>query len=92
MGYDLHITRRDEWADPTSGPPIAREDFLAAIAVDPGWVADEHNTDMWLYRPAPGSFPEDERPWLSTDGHDPWLAWQPSGELTTKHPARGSSG
>ena len=33
MGYDLHITRRKDWAD-ESGPEITAEEWLSYIATD----------------------------------------------------------
>lgn len=33
MGYDVHITRRDEWSD-DKGPAITREEWQAVLAND----------------------------------------------------------
>ena len=35
MGYDLHITRRDFWADNGDGVPITLDDWKQYIATDP---------------------------------------------------------
>lgn len=35
MGYNLHITRRDFWADDVEGVPITLEDWKRYIATDP---------------------------------------------------------
>jgi hypothetical protein len=34
MGYDVHITRKEDWADP-DGPAISLEEWLAVVAADP---------------------------------------------------------
>ena len=34
MGYDLHVTRRDFWAD-EDGPRISEEEWLTLVAADP---------------------------------------------------------
>lgn len=39
MGYDLHITRRQDWADP-DGPEITLEDWLEYLTIDPSLEKD----------------------------------------------------
>jgi hypothetical protein len=39
MGYDLHITRRDDWTD-RSGPTIAEAEWRELIAADPELALD----------------------------------------------------
>lgn len=39
MGYDVHITRRDEWYD-EDGPIISRSEWLAYVSSDPEMRAD----------------------------------------------------
>lgn len=41
MGYDLHITRREDWSDPESGPPITRDEFERVVTRDKRFRRDE---------------------------------------------------
>ncbi|MEU1622670.1 hypothetical protein ABZ479_35910 [Streptomyces sp. NPDC005722] len=59
MGYDLHITRRDDWWD-DEGPEIGRQEWEAAVAADPdlvmqpvpdGWAADAFSSASMTTRP-----------------------------------------
>ena len=57
MGYDVHITRRKDWAD-AEGPEISEQEWLAHIAGDPdlaslvciGGNVDAKNPDRPLIR------------------------------------------
>ena len=42
MGYELHITRRDDWAD-DDGPSITLEEWVKYVASDPEMKADAEN-------------------------------------------------
>ncbi|WP_131735729.1 hypothetical protein [Actinomadura roseirufa] len=37
MGYDLHITRKDDWSE-ESGPEISADEWADAVAADPDLV------------------------------------------------------
>ncbi len=62
MGYDLHITRKDDWANP-EGPFITPDEWLALIASDSEleiyengvngpyfveWQGSAENKEQWL--------------------------------------------
>lgn len=42
MGYDLHITRKEFWAD-DGGPEILREEWVALVEADPSIQPDDKN-------------------------------------------------
>lgn len=72
MGYDLHITRRTEWCDPDSGPPITLAEFQSAVLGRPDFKPDCYvNSALW--KPAD----PDAAPCL-------WL--DDSGEILCKNP------
>ncbi|MCX4566153.1 hypothetical protein ACFYMR_00410 [Streptomyces albogriseolus] len=59
MGYELHITRRDDWWD-EEGPEISRQEWESAVAADPdlvmqpipdGWPADAFSSALMTTRP-----------------------------------------
>ena len=79
MGYDLHITRRQDWADP-DGPEITLEEWLDYLTIDPSLERDiefessldpavatgakESTMVLWNEWPSRGSG-EEVRLWLS---------------------------
>jgi hypothetical protein len=77
VGYDLHITRRAEWSDPGSGPPITREEFERVVRGDTRFRLDE------------GLGPDCAVPVKRTRGgaDASSLCWH-DGEITTKNPPR----
>lgn len=77
VGYDLHITRRTEWSDPESGPPITREEFERVVFGD-----DSFRRDGGL---GPDYAVLVKKPCGAADA--PWLCWQ-NGEITAKNPSR----
>jgi hypothetical protein len=72
MGYDLHVTRKEFWADP-EGPVISLDEWLAYLARDPDIVQDREN---------PG--PEHAR--LVAHPDEPPIWWRKCGESYTKNP------
>jgi hypothetical protein len=71
MGYDLHITRRLEWAD-DNGPEITLEEWKAYVESDDEVQPDADNgpTDfLWTAHPK-----------------NPWPLWWNRGEIYTKNP------
>ena len=42
MGYDLHITRKEFWAD-DGGPEIPLEEWVALVKADPSIQPDDKN-------------------------------------------------
>lgn len=86
MGYDIHITRADEWFD-SEARPIAKEEWLALIEADPELQPAQPNAD--------GSSLGYEMPgvamwtaWSRAAAEDlPWIAYY-EGRLMTKNPDR----
>lgn len=71
MGYDLHITRKEYWAD--EGQDIATEDWLALI---------EHDPELSLW-PENGPY---FAVWSGSSLHkNPWLDWS-DGKIFSKNP------
>lgn len=77
VGYDLHITRRAEWSDPGSGPPITRGEFERVVLGDARFRRDD------------GLGPDYAVLVKKSRGTDdsPWLCWQ-DGQILTKSPPR----
>jgi hypothetical protein len=73
VGYDLHITRRADWAD-DGGPPITEEEWLRLVEADPELRLDPDNGPQHALWSGPPEDPE------------PWLAWEERGEIFTKNP------
>lgn len=72
MGYDLHITRKEFWAD-EDGPEITHEEWNAYVAADPELTQDPINS---------------ETDYLYTQGEDVWPLWWSDGEISTKNPEK----
>src|SRR5829696_6163763 len=71
MGYDLHITRRSQWAD-ADGPEITLDEWKAYV---------ESDSEI---RPAAGNGPTDFL-WAAHP-QEPWPLWWNHGEVYTKNP------
>jgi len=73
MGYDLHITKKDFWAD-EEGIVIQKEEWIKYVSSDPDISPDKNNT---------------ENDFLVKDGDTDWPIWyDPSlGEIYTKNPS-----
>jgi hypothetical protein len=72
MGYDLHITRADDWAE-NEGREITREEWLALVAGDEELTLDPVNGDEYAL-------------WSGPSEHaGPWLCWC-EGNLSAKNP------
>ena len=74
MGYDLHITRADDWSD-SHANPISAEEWLAVVAADPELKLDPANGPHFA---------------VWTQGADPegaWFDWS-DGQVFTKNPDR----
>jgi hypothetical protein len=71
MGYDIHITRRQDWADP--GNDITKDEFVRLVRSD----AEFHY---------PGQNGNDYADWQSpTSDYTSWLCWS-NGQIYTKNP------
>ena len=73
MGYDLHITRKEFWAD-EYGQTISKSEWDQYVVSDPDIVQDTNNT-------------EDD--YLVTDSGEVWpIWWRPDlKEIYTKNPS-----
>lgn len=80
MGWEIHITRAEHWAD-SDKLPITTEEWLALVKDDPELTIDPRDNGpycaLWLSH------------WL--DGDHPWFNWF-NGALKTKHPDRKTLG
>lgn len=71
MGYDLHITRRDDWSD--EGSDITAEEWLQYVRSDPELKITGTNGPCHAV-------------WSGRSEHsEPWLDWA-SGQIYTKNP------
>jgi hypothetical protein len=81
MGYDLHITRAENWFD-SQQKPITPEEWLAVIGRDPELVIDPRDNGPYFAL------------WLKhslVHGDHPWLDWF-EGRVHTKYPDRKTLG
>ena len=80
MGYDLHITRANDWIDSLEHP-ITHDEWLELVARDP------HLTISELGHPASdGTGDGATVVWDGPSEHDdPWIAWR-DGRLYSKNP------
>lgn len=74
MGYDLHITRRDNWTD--QGHDITSDEWLKLVAADPELTLDSQNGPYFAVWRGASKLPQ------------PWLDWS-DGQIYTKNPDRG---
>jgi len=87
MGYDLHITRKDDWCD--EGSDITAEEWLAVVAVDPELLPDGA---LKGDAPGPGGGPPAQRPntavfWCKPGDDDSSIyLWLDGGNVTAKNP------
>src|SRR5262245_49469907 len=72
MGYDLHITRADNWAD-NDGAQISAEEWLAIVRNDPELTLLPENGPCFTHWSGPSRLAE------------PWLDWS-EGNVYTKYP------
>ena len=72
MGYNLYVTRSEDWSD-ENGPKISQEEWLAYVASDPELRIDESmGSDMAI--------------WSGPSQHElPWIQWS-DGLLESKYP------
>ena len=75
MGYDLHITRAEDWVE-SHQCPISAEEWLAMVASDPELQIDQQNGPYFAI-------------WKGkSDGSDSgWFDWS-AGRISTKNPDR----
>src|SRR5205814_2079341 len=74
VGYDLHITRADHWAE-NQGREISRDEWLALVANDPELTLDPVNGADYALWSGRCRYP------------DPWFNWW-RGNISTKNPDR----
>jgi hypothetical protein len=80
MGWEIHITRAEFWADSDQNP-ISAGDWLAFVEADPELTIDPRDNGPYFAL------------WLShwVEGDHPWFKWS-RGVITTKHPDRKTLG
>jgi hypothetical protein len=76
MGYDLHLTRAENWFD-SEQRPIAADEWLSVVEQDPDLTIDPRGNGpycaLWLQH------------WV--EGDHPWFNWR-KGCIYTKNPDR----
>jgi hypothetical protein len=72
MGYDLHITRKEDWSD-EQGPAIGAVEWLRIVEQDPELHLETINGPYFAIWSGPSKYP------------DPWLDWS-DGNVYTKNP------
>jgi hypothetical protein len=76
MGWEIHITRAEHWAD-SAQHPISAGEWLEFVEADPELAIDPRDNGpyfaLWLPH------------WV--DGDHPWFDWF-KGAINTKHPDR----
>ncbi len=78
MGYELHITRAEFWAE-NEGRRISREEWLRVVEQDAELSIDNQNGPLFAV-------------WGPTSpNHSPWLDWS-EGNIHTKNPDRKTLG
>ena len=75
MGWEVHMTRADDWSD-SAQRPITADEWLAVVAADPELEIDKANGPYFTVWSGPCSYP---------DGG--WFDWA-NGRVSTKHPDR----
>lgn len=74
MGYDLHITRAEDWSQ-NEGREITWDEWLALVEDDPELTLDPLNGDEHALWSGP------------SEDSEPWLRWD-EGNISTKSPDR----
>lgn len=72
MGYDLHITRAEHWAENTEAE-ISADEWIALVRADPELMLDTAQGPHFARRSGPSHY------------SDPWLDWF-GGNVYTKNP------
>jgi hypothetical protein len=84
VGYDVHITRKENWSDET-GPEISQEEWEALADQDPELQVSGSYNGVKVYDWTKFSFPAyPDRP--ETGFCFCSLHWNPRGEIMTKNP------
>jgi len=74
VGYDLHVTRAENWSE-NEGREITWGEWLALVAEDPELAPDPENGESFALWSGPSRLPQ------------PWLEWD-EGNISTKNPDR----
>jgi hypothetical protein len=74
LGYDVHITRAENWAS-NEGQEISPEEWLRLVQSDPELIAMPQNGDYFVVWRGSTKYPET------------WFDWS-AGNITTKYPDR----
>src|SRR4028119_721598 len=80
MGYDIQITRKQDWAD-EEGPVITPDEWLALVAADPQLFIEDESEPYFAVWPSL----EDAQAWLDLDEEGGYLfAKNPDDEFLAK--------
>lgn len=86
MGYDLHITRADDWMR-SEKHPISRAEWYAFVAADP--ELELSTTDYWESKTANGGIEREYAVyWVAYPGSDKETPafWMHNGRIVKKNP------
>lgn len=89
MGYDVHITRRQNWFD-EDGPAISIDEWLKVVASDPEMRMDGHAEAVTSNGSVIRVENEGLAVWVKYSGHQPdgnmaWFDFR-GGRITAKNP------
>ena len=88
MGYDIHITRKDDWAD-DEGPVIELDEWLGYLAIDKSMGLDqdrEAERDSAVATGAKAASLAIWKDWPSGDGENFAEIWHSQGNLMASDP------
>ena len=71
MGYDVHITRSEDWSD-TEGPKITPDEWLAVIQNDPELLPNPENGPYFVIWRGTTRYPETWFDWLRGNIYTKW--------------------
>ena len=89
MGYDVHITRADDWLD-SERQPISLRDWLTHVENDPEMEPEETAVARVDGKPVLAYQNEGLAVWVAYSGHEPngnkaWFDWR-DGRIIVKNP------
>ena len=88
MGYDIHITRKDDWAD-DDGPVIEHDEWLSYLSIDKSMALDqdrEAERDSAVATGAKSASLAVWKDWPSSDGDTVAEIWHSQGNLIAVDP------
>ena len=86
MGYDLHITRKDDWSDDDENREIALPEWLAYIEADPDLVLSDAYRIKVLRSETESQVAPGYCDWTAHPSKEAWWFAYSSGCIETKNP------